>query len=149
MPEGGRDCAGAERIMTEDLSWRFRTVAAALVIPPLLHVWSLERLSQRLATCSRHGIAAAAPPPDSTAWRVDRVLTVLPWPWRRTCLKRATTLFYLLRLSGYPVELRVGVRREKGDKLEAHAWLTLRGEPFLEPPSADVPTFSPIATFGT
>ena len=135
--------------MREGLSWRIRTVVAALVIPPMLHFFSLERLSHWLAGRSRQGPVVDAPLPDSTAWRVDRVLNVLPWPWRCTCLKRATTLFYLLRRSGHSVELRVGVRREKGDKLEAHAWLTLHGEPFLEPPSADIPTFSPIATFGT
>ena len=135
--------------MKDGVSWRIRTVAAALVIPPLLHLLSLERLSRWLVGRSRQPVADGAPPPDSTAWRVDRVLTVLPWPWRRTCLKRAATLFYLLRLSGYQVELRVGVRREKGNRLEAHAWLTFLGEPFLEPPSADILTFSPIATFGT
>jgi hypothetical protein len=109
---------------------------------------SLEQLCARLVRRSQHRKIVEPPAPDSTAWRVDRILHALPWPWRHTCLRRATTLFYLLRLSGYLVELRVGVRREKGKELEAHAWLTLNGEPFLEPPTADVPTFSPIATFG-
>jgi hypothetical protein len=124
-------------------------VVASLLIPPSLHLISLELLCKRLARWSQRRTTAEPPPPDSTAWRVDRMLRALPWPWRHTCLKRATTLFYLLRLSGYPVELRVGVRRENGKQLEAHAWLTLHGEPFLEPPTTGAPTFSPIATFGT
>jgi hypothetical protein len=134
--------------MMSGAAWRIRTVVASLMIPPSVHLMSLSRLCGRLSRWSRHGTSAESPPPDSIAWWVDRVLHHLPWPWHHTCLKRAATLFYLLRLSGYPVELRVGVRREKGKELEAHAWLTLQGEPFLEPPTAGVPTFSPIATFG-
>ncbi|HVT38808.1 MAG TPA: lasso peptide biosynthesis B2 protein [Gemmatimonadaceae bacterium] len=134
--------------MTSGTAWRIRAVIASLLIPPSVHLVSLNRLCGLLTRWSSRGTSSQAPPPDSIAWWVDRVLRALPWPWHHTCLKRAATLFYLLRRSGYPVELRVGVRREPGKELEAHAWLTLRGEPFLEPPSAGAPTFSPIATFG-
>ena len=134
--------------MTGVAAWKIRTVVASLIIPPSLHFISLNLLCVRLAQRSSRTAGPPSPPPDSIAWWVDRLLSTLPWPWHHTCLKRATTLFYLLRLSGCPVELQVGVRRERGGDLEAHAWLTLQGEPFLEPVTSGVPTFSPIATFG-
>ncbi len=130
-----------------ETAWKVRTVVASLLIPPAVHLVSLTHLSARLAGWSARPVPGTPPSPDSTAWRVDRVLSTLPWPWRRTCLKRATTLFYLLRLSGHHVLLCVGVRREGGGSLEAHAWLTLNGETFVEPPATAASTFSAIATF--
>ena len=70
---------------------------------------------------------------DSTAARwVDAVLGRLPWPWRRTCLKRSAVLYHLLRREGVLVELRIGVRRGPAGQLGAHAWLTLNNRDYLE-----------------
>lgn len=63
--------------------------------------------------------------------RVDAVLGRLPPPWRRTCLTRTAVLFHLLRRSGLPVELCIGVRGNDG-KLEAHAWLERGRAPYME-----------------
>ncbi len=134
--------------MTSLTAWRLRTVLAALAIPPAVHAVSLARLCRWLEPGSSTTGDDEPPPAATIAWWVDRVLRVLPWPWRHTCLKRATTLYYLLRRAGLPVGLQVGVRRQEGGDLEAHAWLTLDGAPFLEPPSSSLVTFSPIATFG-
>ena len=78
---------------------------------------------------------------------MDRVLRLLPWPWRRTCLKRSVVLFYLLGRAGRPAQLNIGVRRGPGDPLEAHAWLVRDGAVILEPRSSDVSTFETIALF--
>ena len=129
-------------------AWKVRTTVASLLIPPAIHLMSLARLTRVLERWSAQPLEGALPDAESTAWRVDRVLHSLPWPWRHTCLKRATTLFYLLRLSGQMVQLQVGVRKEKGGALEAHAWITLNGETILEPPATVISSFSPIATFG-
>lgn len=131
-----------------ETGWKVRTTIASLLIPPAIQLLSLASLTSMLTRWSARPASGPSPEPDSTAWRVDRVLHSLPWPWRHTCLRRATTLYYLLRLSGHPVHLQVGVRKEKGGTLEAHAWITLRGDTILEAPSAQISTFSPIATFG-
>ena len=132
-----------------ETGWKIRTAVAALLIPPAIHVVSLAVLIERLARWSARPVGGTPPAPDSTAWRVDRLLRAMPWPWHHTCLKRASTLFFLLRRSGYPVVLQVGVRKEPGGKLEAHAWLLLNGETFVEPAATFSASFSPIATFGS
>lgn len=113
-------------------SWRLKAATAALIFPPLLHAVSLAALTRW--TLRR----PVRPTPDPDAdevllaeW-VDRILTRLPGPWRRTCLKRAFVLYYLLRRAGRPAELRIGVRRDQVGKLAAHAWLARNGLPFLE-----------------
>jgi hypothetical protein len=126
--------------------WQLRTLAAALLLPPLLSITSFERLAARL---SRAAPAGPEPVPDdgSLAWWVDVVLRRLPPPWRHTCLKRAIVLYYLLRRSGRPVSLSIGVRRDAGGEFAAHAWLVRDGEPYLEPAPAQPATFQVIATF--
>jgi hypothetical protein len=47
-------------------------------------------------------------------------------PYSATCLPRSLTLWWLLRRRGIDSYLRIGVRKE-ADRLEAHAWVELRG----------------------
>ena len=44
-----------------------------------------------------------------------------------TCLERSAVLVRLLDHCGRPGELRIGVRRNAGDGLAFHAWVTLDG----------------------
>jgi len=114
------------------LQWKVEAGFAALVIPPLVHVVPLHRLARWLgrprSAPRRHGV----PDIRAAAW-VDRQLRRLPWPWHRTCLKRAVVLYHLLRRDGVPVELRIGVRRDANGLLAAHAWLTREDHCYLEP----------------
>ena len=125
--------------MTPSLSRsvRLRALAAAVVLPPLLSIMSLQRLAGALG--QRSALAAGTPFDDGelAAW-VDSLLYRLPGLWRRTCLKRAAILYHLLRGAGRTVELRIGVRRDGLGKLAAHAWLTRARVPYLEP-EPDVP----------
>jgi len=75
------------------------------------------------------------------------VLAVLPPPWRRTCLKRALVLQYLIRRAGGSAALQVGVRRDGAGALVAHAWLTRNGTAYLEPATERLDTFQVLATF--
>ena len=127
------------------LGWRLRAGMAALVIPPLVHVVPLHRLAPRLGA---HRIAARNGPPDApaAAW-VDSLLERLPGPWRHTCLKRAAVLYHLLRRTGQPVELWIGVRRGDAGALAAHAWLVRDGAPYLERGDEEIRRFSVIARF--
>jgi len=122
--------------------WRLRALFVALLAPPALEVFSLSRLVPLISGAS----ASSAPVDDSAlaAW-VDRILVHLPWPWRRTCLRRAVVLYALLRHAGRPVQLWIGVRR--GEDVTAHAWLTNGGVPYLEANDEHVGLHTPIARF--
>lgn len=127
--------------------WRLRATAAALVFPPLLHAVSLASLTRwierRPARTSPH---PAADEILLAGW-VDRLLSRLPGPWRKSCLKRALVLYYLLRRGGRPAELRIGVRRDQEGKLAAHAWLVRQGVPVLEEGADHVDSYQVLTGF--
>lgn len=126
-------------------AWRARATAAALLLPPLVHLVPLPRLTGWIARRA----SAAGPVADAAlAEWVDRVLTVLPPPWRRTCLKRALVLLYLVRRAGGSAELNVGVRRGGDGALLAHAWLVRDGALYLEP-GESAEGFQVLARFPT
>jgi hypothetical protein len=126
--------------------WRTRATLAALALPPLVHLVSMERITRWIA---RNGVPAPDPAVDdaSLAEWVDRVLRRLPPPWKRTCLRRALVLHYLLHRAGRPVELRIGVRRDESGDLAAHAWLYRDGEPYLERGEEHVASYQVLAAF--
>lgn len=75
------------------------------------------------------------PPPQAThadpdlermIWAVDVVGRRL-FP-QNPCLTQAVVVQRLLRRRGIPAELRIGVRKEQGATLEAHAWVEHEGE---------------------
>lgn len=120
------------------LGWRLRATVAAVVLAPLVHLIRLDRLA-RWAAAGTAG-RPSDPGVDDVAlaeW-VDRVLGWLPWPWRRTCLKRCLPIYALLARAGRPAELQVGVRRGDDGALAAHAWLTRSGVPILEGNTEDL-----------
>jgi hypothetical protein len=119
--------------MTErlPLGWRLRATAAVMVVPPLVYLVSFSRLAAWLGG-RRTGSPDGAFDDASLARWVDRLLRHLPGPWHRTCLKRSAVLYHLLRRAGRPVELWIGVNRDREAALGAHAWLVRAGEPYLE-----------------
>lgn len=129
------------------LIWTGRILLAAAVIPPLVHVVPLNRLTRWLARATPSRPRPRSPDDQLLARWVDGLLRRLPWPWHRTCLKRGAVLFYLLGAAGRPAELRIGVRRPPGASLAAHAWLVRDGEVILEPGSENVQSFETIARF--
>lgn len=76
--------------------------------------------------------------------RVDALLGRLPPPWRKTCLTRSVVLYHLLRRSGVPVELCIGVRRAN-QEFAAHAWLEREGRPYME--TGEVTDYEELARF--
>ncbi|MEP6732390.1 MAG: lasso peptide biosynthesis B2 protein [bacterium] len=130
------------------LAWRLRAITAAAVIPPLLEVMSLARLERILRSIARVQLTSA-PSDAASAWWVDHNLDRWPGPWRRTCLRRAAVLYYLLRSSGRAVELCIGVRRDEHGELLAHAWLLRDGALYVEPSTTTevVSEYTMIARF--
>lgn len=128
--------------------WRVRATVAVLVLPPLLELLSFKRIERALAWLASHG-STPAPGDEAAADWVDRALAGKPHPWRHTCLRRATVLYYLLRAAGRPVDLCIGVRRDEHGELKAHAWLALTGAPYLEPGAtlALLPSYTVISRF--
>lgn len=124
--------------------WKARVFPLVLLVPPLVHVVPVHRMAKKLAA---RDPAYASPPIDALAHRVDTWLRRLPWLWRSTCLKRALILFALLRRSGEPVQLHIGVKREPDKSFAAHAWLVRDGQPYLEPPESTFATFQVITIF--
>lgn len=127
--------------------WRARATLAALALPPLVHLVSMERIARWIERSSSPAVPDHTVDDESLAEWVDRVLYRLPPPWRRTCLKRAVVLHYLLHRAGRPAELRIGVRRDERSALAAHAWLVQRDQPYLETGSDHIDSYQVLASF--
>lgn len=128
--------------------WRLRATLAALGLPPLVHLMPLDRIV-RWMNRGPNGSPSAEDAVDDRAlaeW-VDRVLDRLPPPWRRTCLKRALVLQYLVRCAGRRTELWIGVRRDALNALTAHAWLVRDGVPYLEAGADHVASYRLLTKF--
>ena len=129
--------------------WRTHATIAALVLPPLVQFFSIEKIADWI------DLSRSAVPPDDgvddralAAW-VDRVLAKLPPPWRRTCLRRAVVLQYLLQRCGRPTALHIGVKRDSTGTLLAHAWLTRGDQLYLEPGIDQASSYQVITTLPT
>lgn len=61
----------------------------------------------------------------ATAFGIGRPLGI--------CLRRSLLRYYFLRRAGLPLVVHFGARREESE-LSGHAWLTLAGQPYHEPP---------------
>ena len=129
------------------LGWRLRATGAVLVVPPLLWFVSLSRVAAWVGSSSRAPSRAGSVDDAALAQWVDLLLGWLPGLWHRSCLKRATVLYGLLRRAGRPVELWIGVSRGRSHALAAHAWLVRDGVPYLEPDPQVPGAHSVIAQF--
>lgn len=133
----------ATRAVALSVRDRLAVAAACLWWPPWLELTSLTRL-----VAPTPGDAPLPPAAWLTALgeAVDWRLAGAPWPWTRTCLRRALVLQRLLAARGHRVTLQVGVRREQG-ALQAHAWLEHRGVPLLEAEPQRVPSYTLLSRF--
>ncbi len=84
----------------------------------------LSRLAPVRGVSASKDMAALIREGRSMARLVDAAARHGPYP--AACLQRSLTLWWLLRRRGIDSYLRIGVRKEAG-RLEAHAWVELRG----------------------
>jgi hypothetical protein len=127
--------------------WRLRATLATMLFPPLVHLVSLERINRWIGRSGNPARPDDTVDDESLAEWVDRVLVRLPPPWKKTCLKRAIVLHYLLRRAGRPAELHIGVRRDETSALAAHAWLTRSDQPYLETGADHIGDYQVLASF--
>lgn len=74
---------------------------------------------------------------------IDSVLGIDLFVFRRSCWKRAMVLQRFLAIHGIDSQIKFGLRKESGGKMDGHAWLEHQGQPLLEDNSADyIVTFS-------
>jgi len=64
---------------------------------------------------------------------VDGLLRRAPWLLYGPCLLRSLTLYYFCTRLGYPVRINFGVRERPDGQLDAHGWLGLDDNSFMEP----------------
>jgi hypothetical protein len=75
------------------------------------------------------------------SWAIAAAATRVPW--RADCLIRAMAAARWLRRGGTGWKLSIGVRREPGGRLSAHAWLE-SGRHIVTGDLPDLETFRPI-----
>ncbi len=102
-------------------------VRLALVVLPFRSVLRMaDRVGRTRALSSRYS-------PDDENARLHRIVWAVKVVGNRIfpgnpCLTQALVVHALYRRSGRHADLRIGVRREPGAALEAHAWVESSGE---------------------
>jgi hypothetical protein len=109
---------------------RSGALAATIVIPFLLAVLPLPVV---LAVCDRWPrIGRGGATPNGLADRTRRWLARGRGPWTSSCLTRSLVLYAMLRQHGFRPRLHVGVAGTER-RFDAHAWVTLGGQPLDQP----------------
>jgi Transglutaminase-like superfamily len=85
----------------------------------------LSVLTRRDVPESLEGTTAEQDLDNRVGWRVK---TVSRWIPGATCLTQALATQMLLSRRGQESDLRIGVAKGEGGKLEAHAWVELNGK---------------------
>lgn len=115
-----------------------------------LGLLALARFALRLGTvpAARRTLARAAPAVAPTARRLAELTNVaaLQLPGVTTCLPRALVLEALLRASGRPAELKIGVAAlPAAGRPDTHAWVEVDGVSLDEAAKA----YTALPLFGT
>lgn len=111
-------------LSTEDRRLLLQAVAVVGVVR--LGLWVLPfRTLRRLLTVERPESERLDPAMgERIGWAVTSAARRIP---AATCLTQALAAQYLLQRRGIAAELRIGVAREAGKSLQAHAWVESGG----------------------
>ena len=83
-------------------------VVMGKVTPPIMAAAHAQQIARIVAAAARYG------------------------PYRANCLPTSMVLRYLLLRQGIQADLRVGVRKSGGERLDAHAWVEHAGQPLID-----------------
>lgn len=78
---------------------------------------------------------------ERIGWAVAVASVYLPFA---TCLPQALTAQVLLRRYGYAADLKIGVAREDGGRLEAHAWVESAGQIVIGGSASALARYTPL-----
>lgn len=115
----------------------------------LLSLWTVRvglwvvpfgRLRRSVARASRRRLRADLSSAERVAWAVGSASRFVVDP---TCLVKALSAKILLGRAGVPAELRIGVAREGGARLRAHAWVECEGRVVIGG-EHDLSAFTPL-----
>ncbi|MCI0440308.1 MAG: lasso peptide biosynthesis B2 protein [Chloroflexi bacterium] len=91
----------------------------------LMPLRALRRLLSRVGRVREQGSAPTEEAVFRTVWAVNAAGRRVPWA--STCLTRALAAQVMLGRIGESSDLHIGVTKDEGGALQAHAWLEGRG----------------------
>lgn len=103
------------------------------VVRVALRLVSLKRILHWLGR-KPVAVCANAQGIEDVAYYLDRWLSIFPYHPKGNCFPRVLALFFYACRAGLPVQFNCGVMK-RDQRLEGHAWLTLKDHDFLEPSS--------------
>ena len=102
------------------------------IVAAALQLFGFNRTHDLLA---RHTPSSSPKPTNSatisdTTHHIARLVGIAAHhgPYHANCLPQSLALWWLLRRCGITTELRIGVRKDKGE-LQAHAWVEYQNRP--------------------
>lgn len=119
--------ANLRKLRTLRLS-QLRLLAVCCVLVPIvdisLRLFGMRRtqgLLARFVEIPRHARTGAELEPLEIGWLVSIAATHSLWP--ASCLRQALVLWWLLARRGISTHIRLGVSKDSGGALAAHAWV--------------------------
>ena len=107
------------RLLTRHFAPLARATLTIIRIRSSLFFFKYERIARTIRVRKHQGPQSEAQP-FVAAWAVKNVSRVIPLA---TCLTQALSLQEMLAKDGYTSTIRVGVKLDDEDEVDAHAWV--------------------------
>ena len=122
--------------------WLFMRIFSLItLLPVLVKYQSIPTLLKKLTPVNKKsgGSQEFGPSLEKIVKYTDYILGKDWLVYKKNCLKRSLTLYHFLRKNGIEVHICMGVKKENSScgldsktSLQGHAWLTYKGDIFLE-----------------
>ena len=113
--------AGERRLLVSAVVYLVGIRLGHMVLPLRTLLRLTKRASERNHSGSNEGL-----PPERIAWAVQAVSRYLPG--MGNCLTQAIAAQVMLARRNYPAHLHIGVAKDEGGRLKAHAWVECEGK---------------------
>jgi hypothetical protein len=128
------------RLPTADRSLLVRSVV--LVGAARVALWVLPfNVARRMLSRPARPFSASSATTERIGWAISVAKRFVP---NGNCLPQALAAESLLRRSGHPVELRIGVAKTDHGRLEAHAWVESGGRLVVGDLTQGLDTYTPL-----
>ena len=126
------DLARIRRLTSSELADLSFAITMVPLVALALRLVSFRKIRRVIAATSRRPEPGASAPSERAMKMAQLVAAAARRsPVNATCMARALTLHWLLRLRGMESDLRIGVRKV-GERLDAHLWVEHGGRPLME-----------------